>query len=212
MRHGFSKMIILGIIAAWQLSAATVTVAQDNTVNSTSAPETGIYWGETFQALASGSNLTFNFYSTPPLNSTTQEAFGTLYLLNQEYTGLPTDLSSSTPGYMGSASASGGLWTITSFTSGSIIAGDQYWVFTAAAQPSIYTISTPVPPDGSYFFEDNVEMPGFNALTDENHVFNSDLNFLATTNTGEREDTPEPTTLLLMAPALLLVLRRRLTR
>jgi hypothetical protein len=55
-------------------------------------------------------------------------------------------------------------------------------------------------------------MPGFNALTDENHVFNSDLNFLATTNTGEREDTPEPTTLLLMAPALLLVLRRRLTR
>jgi len=54
MRHGFSKMIILGIIAAWQLSAATVTVAQDNTVNSTSAPETGIYWGETSRRLRAG--------------------------------------------------------------------------------------------------------------------------------------------------------------
>jgi hypothetical protein len=207
MKHGFSKMIILGIIAAWQLSAATVTIAQDKIINSTSAPEAGLYWGETFQALASASNLTFNFYSDAAL--TTPEATGTLYLLNSEYLGTPSGLSSSTPGYLASTGASTSGPALWIFPSVSLSAGTEYWVYGSSIQPSIYTIGTPFPPDGAYFFVTGSD--GFNAIGDENG-FNADLNFLATTNTGEREDTPEPTTLLLMAPALLLVLRRRLTR
>ena len=56
-----------------------------------------------------------------------------------------------------------------------------------------------------YFFSDDVTQ-NYAALPGVDVNFN--FSGTVVTNTG----TPEPTTLLLMAPALLLVLRRRLTR
>jgi hypothetical protein len=199
MKHGLSKTIVLGIIAAWQLSAGVVTIASDTNTAGTSAL-TGLYWGETFLAAASGNNLTFNFFSDSA--ATTPEATGTLYLLSSEYLGTPSDLSSGTTGYLASVSASGGgVWT---FPSVSLSAGTEYWVYVDAVQPTIYGGGAEVANQGAYF-SDLLTDPYF-ALDD------TDVNFLATTDTGGSEGTPEPTTLLLMAPALLLVLRRRLTR
>jgi hypothetical protein len=199
MKHCFSKMVILGIIAAWQLSGGTI--ASDTNTTGTSAL-TGGYWGETFQTPAGGpwNTLTFNFFSDSA--ATTAEATGILYLLNLEYLGTPSDLSSSTPGFIGSTAASGGLWTFN--PSLSVSAGTEYWVYVDTAQPTIYGGVAAVANQGPYYTDSSAD-PYF-ALTD------TDVNFNFSGSTGEREDTPEPTTLLLMAPALLLVLRRRLAR
>ena len=90
MKHCFSKMIILGVIAVWQLSAGTIV--QDVTPGGTISP--AFYWGVTFQTPATGpwNNLTFNFYSAVSPTSgipTTPAAAGTLYLLSSEYLGTP---------------------------------------------------------------------------------------------------------------------------
>jgi hypothetical protein len=54
-------------------------------------------------------DVVFNFYANSP--ATTPTATGTIYLLSEDYTGSPDALTSSTPGYIASATASGGYYT-----------------------------------------------------------------------------------------------------
>jgi hypothetical protein len=52
-------------------------------------------------------SITFNFYDF----GSNPFATGNLYLLDQAYAGTPAALSSSTTGYIGTGTASGGVWT-----------------------------------------------------------------------------------------------------
>jgi hypothetical protein len=205
MKHCFSKMIILGIIAAWQLSAGTLV--QDLTPAGTL---TLGYFGEELVTPVGGpwNSLTFNFFSADSLASgipSTPAAAGTLYLLNSEYLGLASALSTSTPGYLASTSTvSGGVWDFAS--SVTVSPGVTYWLY-GGSQMSALTVtnSSAVNPPTPYF--DVPEGPvGFFPVT------GADVNFNFSGTVVTTSGTPEPTTLLLMAPALLLVLRRRLTR
>ena len=79
---------------------------------------TGVGWG----------NIVFNFYNS----SGGSLAFGDIYLLDQPYSGLAADLSSSTAGYIASATASGG----TSYVFDPSVAlqpGTQYYFYTNAS-------------------------------------------------------------------------------
>ena len=83
--------------------------------------------GQSFVVTESGSfqGLRFNFYSykKEPV------AFGSLYLLTQEYLGLPGGLSASTPGFVArSESSAGGVYTFA--TTAVITGGTKYWVYT----------------------------------------------------------------------------------
>ena len=83
--------------------------------------------GQSFVVPGTGSynDVHFNFYSfkKEPV------AFGTLYLLTQEYLGLPAGLSASTPGFVGkSTSNTGGVYAFAADVA--ITAGTKYWVYT----------------------------------------------------------------------------------
>lgn len=53
-------------------------------------------------------HITFNWYHS---STGASRAEGTVFLLTEEYTGTPQDLSSSTSGYVAEAAASGGVYT-----------------------------------------------------------------------------------------------------
>jgi len=201
MKHCFSKMIILGIIAAWQLSAGPVTIAQDITPGGFLSPSW--YFGETLQTPAGGPGTLSPSTFFPPFPhqrpSTTPAAAGTLYLLSSEYLGAPSDLSSSVPGYIASTSTvSGGVWDFASSLTAA--ANTQYWVYDTTAL-AIAGATTA----GGFYYSDEF------GDTFNGPVTSGDLNFNFSGTVVTTSGTPEPTTLLLMAPALLLVLRRRLT-
>ena len=93
--------------------------------------QTGTFnWaGQSFVVSESGTfaDLRFNFYSFQKA----PVAFGNLYLLTQEYLGVPGDLTSSMPGFVGrSESTAGGVFTFNS--SVAITGGTKYWVYTDA--------------------------------------------------------------------------------
>ncbi|MBA3638471.1 MAG: hypothetical protein M3541_17385 [Acidobacteriota bacterium] len=85
--------------------------------------------GQSFVVPETGSfgDLRFHFYDYQKA----PVAFGNLYLLTQEYLGVPAGLNSSVPGLVGrSESTSGGLYT---FAAGTVITGGtKYWVYTDA--------------------------------------------------------------------------------
>jgi hypothetical protein len=88
--------------------ARAVTVDQN-----TAGPSTGGigFYGENFITPASSSfnNITFTFLTTGGTNFAT----GTGFLLSSEYLGPPANLSSSTSGFLGQATASGNVYTFT---------------------------------------------------------------------------------------------------
>lgn len=85
--------------------------------------------GQSFVVPETGSfgDLRFNFYNYQKA----PVAFGNLYLLTQEYLGVPGGLNSSLPGFVGrSERTSGGLYT---FAAGTVITGGtKYWAYTDA--------------------------------------------------------------------------------
>lgn len=70
-------------------------------------------------------NITFNWYQT---STGASYAIGTLFLLSQEYLSTPQALSSSTPGYLGSAAGNGTLYT---FNSAITLQGNTQYYFYA---------------------------------------------------------------------------------
>jgi len=98
---------------------ADVTTGYTGTENwpgqSVTIPGTGTY-----------NNIRFSWYHYNPAG--TPVAFGTLYLLTQEYLGLPSDLSSATAGYVArSESADGGVYVFPVGTT--VTGGRQYWFY-----------------------------------------------------------------------------------
>jgi len=85
--------------------------------------------GQSFVVSESGTfgDLRFNFYSYQKR----PVAFGNLYLLTQEYLGVPGVLSSSTPGFVArAASNADGVYAFAD--SAVVTGGTKYWVYTDA--------------------------------------------------------------------------------
>ena len=102
------------MLAAMLLGLPGIANAQTVIASVTSGSGTGgsdAYVGESFTTttLIPMTNITFNLFSDFP--AVTPAAFGTGFLLSQEYLGSPNGLSAATPGYLGQAPASGGLYS-----------------------------------------------------------------------------------------------------
>jgi hypothetical protein len=108
----------------------------------TSAAAT-IFGGQSVTTPSGGpwDDLSFNFFSNVP--PTTPSATGELFLLSSAYTGTPSGLSTSTPGFIAeSASISGGVYFFA--PSLTIQPGTQYFLYPNAA------VSETVSPTGGY--------------------------------------------------------------
>ncbi|AMV27469.1 hypothetical protein VT84_23920 [Gemmata sp. SH-PL17] len=98
--------------------------------------------GQSFTTATGGpwDHITFNFFASG--GATTPVASGTLYLLDQEYLGRAIDLSTSTPGFLatGTATAAG----VYAFDSGvTLQAQTQYFVYTSAAIGTNIAVTLP---------------------------------------------------------------------
>ncbi len=110
--------------------AATIATA----IGGASFNNASTFVGQSFTVTGSGAftNISFNFFSDTA--STTPTAFGTAFLLNTLYTGTPGALSSGSTGYLGQATASGGLYNFGS--SVTLLAGSQYFLYSSALFPA----------------------------------------------------------------------------
>jgi hypothetical protein len=131
LRH-FSAFLITGLISIISLGSARADTIAENTAGAFFT-NFDIYAGQSFTTASAGpvSNITFNFFSNVP--ATTAYAIGTGFLLSIEYTGTPAGLSSSTPGFLGQASAAGGFYTFD--PSLTLLAGTQYFFYENALIP-----------------------------------------------------------------------------
>ena len=97
-------------------------------------------------------NIRFNWYTSRfiGLSPSSPTAFGTLYLLKQEYLGLPGDLSPSTPGFVArSASISEGQYL---FAPGvTLTSGTQYWFYTDTQGDFASSFDVSTYPDGDMY-------------------------------------------------------------
>jgi autotransporter-associated beta strand protein len=112
--------------------ATRADIVASNTAGTFSDP-TSIYIGQSFTTAAGAkeTNITFNFFSNSP--ATTASANGVGFLLSAPYTGTPNNLSSSTPGFLGQANASGGVFT---FSPNVVLApGTVYYFYENAPTP-----------------------------------------------------------------------------
>jgi hypothetical protein len=92
-------------------------------------------------------NISINFYSS----GGNPFASGNLYLLSQSYSGTASALSSSTSGFIGSATASGNLWTFTPSTT--LSANTQYFFYEATSPTSEELFGNSGIPSGGSAYE-----------------------------------------------------------
>jgi hypothetical protein len=104
--------------------------------------------GQSFVIRESGSfsDLRFNLYNYQKA----PVAFGNLYLLTQEYLGVPDGLGPSTPGFVArSEKTADGVYT---FPSSTVIAGGtKYWVYTDAQGSFAASFDTDIYSDGDMY-------------------------------------------------------------
>jgi len=97
---GLSLRISHILAAIVALATATLAATIDSqTAGSNFVGNSTNYFGESFTTPGGGpwTDIGFNFYSNIP--ATTPVAVGTAFMLSEEYSGLPSGLSSSTPGF-----------------------------------------------------------------------------------------------------------------
>lgn len=128
----FKLVIVLTLLAfspGTQLAAHADTVAQN--IGSTSLNNFDEYFGQSFTVATSGpvTNIKFSFLN----GLTATYAIGNAFLLSSAYTGMPTDLSISTPGFLGEATASGNQYTFA--PSLTLQPGTQYFLYENALIP-----------------------------------------------------------------------------
>ena len=92
------------------------------------------YFGQSFTTITASpvTNIAFSFEAAP-YSTASPYALGTAYLLSSPYTGLPSGLSSQTPGFLGVATASGGVYSFGS--SVTLQPHTQYFLYENALFP-----------------------------------------------------------------------------
>jgi hypothetical protein len=151
-----------------------------------------LYPGESFTTPSGGpwDDITFNFYE-----SGLPAAFGTGFLLDQSYAGQPSALSSSTPGFLASATASGGEY---SFASSLVLQPDTtYYLYSNSSDGPLDGGPSSVAGITNYFSQPNLTT---NATTDF-APSTGVLNFLVA-GTVASSSVPEPSSVWLVLPAL----------
>jgi hypothetical protein len=121
----FTACFVFFLSALVSLSSARANTIAENTGGLSSGAQG--FFGQSFTTvtISPESNIAFNFFSDVP--ATTPYALGTGFLLSMQYTGTPAGLSSSTPGFLGQASAAGGFYT---FNPSLILSpGTQYFFY-----------------------------------------------------------------------------------
>jgi len=131
------RKLMGGIAVASLLIASAPEASADIVASFTSGTDLSTeagFVGQSFTTtnLVPETNITFNFYSNVP--PSTPEAVGTGFLLSQEYLGTPTALSSSTPGFLAQAAASGGEYSFGS--AATLLPSTQYFLYENVLIPS----------------------------------------------------------------------------
>jgi hypothetical protein len=133
-----------------QLTGSVQTLIDVTTGLSVTSGETGTFnWvGQSFVVPQAGSfgDLRFNFYTFQ------QEpvAFGDLFLLTQEYLGVPSALNEATPGFVAqSQTTADGVYTFA--PSVTITGGTKYWVYTDAKITFASSVDTDIFPGGDMY-------------------------------------------------------------
>jgi hypothetical protein len=177
-----STLLLVSLVATPQLKAVTIASNTAGTVSSL----VGYDWGQSFTPVAGGpfDTIVFNLYSS----TGAPDAAGTGFLLSSAYSGTPGDLSSSTPGFLGSASASGGFYTFA--PSLTLLSGTEYFFYENAPLGSI--LGANIYLGNSYYYS-----------LDNSNYFSGAPNSINFTVTGNAIVTPEPSSLLLLGSGLL---------
>ena len=159
MRRLLMATVMLGMMAAGRTETRADLIASNTAGNLTSSAS---YFGQSFTTAAGPleTNITFNFFSNSP--ATTPFAIGTGFLLRQAYTGTPAGLSTSTAGYLGMATASGGLYSFGSAVT--LTGGTQYFFYeNAVIAPGAITGGNIIVGANDYFT--NSSTTSFTAVT-----------------------------------------------
>jgi hypothetical protein len=113
-------------------------------------------------------NITFNFY-----NSSGAFATGNMYLLNQEYLGTPSALSSSTSGYLATGTATGGTaWVFD--PSVTLQANIQYYFYMSSTNGTYIKISTDYADGNAYNATDTSSSYMYSVGSDVNFQLSGD--------------------------------------
>jgi hypothetical protein len=193
MKRRIGMAASLVVVAALFLPGVLSTVNADTISSVTNGPDTSsgaFYWGETVTTVAGGpwNGLALNFYAP----SGGPEAVGDVFLLSQEYLGTPANLSSSTPGFIGEGTATGGFYDFANAVT--VLGGTEYWVYTDAA-----LVLTGNAAGNEYYFTGaaNGNFGG---------VPGADINY---TLTGNKVPEPGAISLMLTGIALLMLMMRK---
>jgi hypothetical protein len=126
----------LGLAAMLASSHAFAGVIVQN-IAGTLGSGSGFFFGQSFTTPSSGGpwdDITFNFFTNVP--PTTAEASGNAFLLSQQYLGTPSNLSSSTPGFLAESTViTGGMHVFS--TALELSPGTQYFVYENAVSPNL---------------------------------------------------------------------------
>lgn len=205
---------LMSLLVSENLAAAIIA---QNTSGTSATIGSGFANGQSVTTGGGGpwDNIQFNFEqclepSGTSCLSTTNAPFalGDLFLLSQTYDGLPSGLSSATPGFIAEATTiSGGVWTFAS--SVTLNPGTEYFFYmdTAFNGPEVL-YSTANPYAGGQAFEAN-SGNGPSYGPDDSILSNVDYVF---TLTGTSTSAPEPGTAVLLVLVMAAVAGARALR
>lgn len=200
MKRNATRILI--VVAALLLCAFPV-LADTITQNPVATQAFSSFVGQSVTTAAVGGpwdNISFNWYDT----NLAPAAYGTLFLLSQEYLGTPAALSSSTTGYIAESVGAGGVYTFAA--SVTLQPGLQYFFYANAGGEIAHAANINPYPGGDQY--------GVNPFSGQFVKFdNWDAAFLLQ-GTPISQGVPEPSSFLLLCSGAvgLLGLRRRKMR